>query len=149
MNMLADHIRTEHKEIAPHLDTMLLTAHAVGEVPSHVLRDMTEVVLGFVLRELVPHSAKEDNGLYVAVDRAYGVSGATDSMRREHSEIEKYSAELSELHGALVAGHEPDEDTVRALRRVLYGMHAVISLHLAVEEDVYLRLLQDRPVTSR
>lgn len=143
MTMLADHIRSEHRDIAPHLETMLLTAHAVGEVPLHVLRDMTAVVLEFVLRELLPHANREDGVLYLAVERAYGAAGATDAMKREHREIEAHSQELSDLHGSLVIGHEVHEDTIRALRRVLYGMHAVVSLHLAVEEDVYLPLLGD------
>lgn len=144
MTMLADHIRHEHRDIDPHLETMLMTAHAVGEVPIQVLRDMVSVVLQFVLRELVPHAAREDGVLYLAVERAYGAKGSTDAMKREHKEVERYAAQLSDLHGTLVIGHEIQEETLRSLRRVLYGLHAVASLHLAVEEEVYLPLLGDR-----
>lgn len=144
MTMLADHIRKEHKGIHPHLEALLAAAHAVGEVPAEVLRDLTGGSLGFLQGELLPHAAKEDGVLYSAVERSYGADGTTDAMKREHREIERFVGELSELHGAIVTGGDPGPETVRALRQVLYGLHAVISLHLKIEEEVYLPVLGDR-----
>ena len=47
---------------------------------------------------------------------------------------------LTRLHGRLVA-HLPAEgpawEDCRVLRRVLYGLHAILSLHFAQEEELY------------
>jgi iron-sulfur cluster repair protein YtfE (RIC family) len=36
------------------------------------------------------------------------------------------------------------ESNEQALRRVLYGLYAIIKLHLAKEEEIYLPLLEAR-----
>lgn len=141
---LAAHLHSEHRTLLPHIEEIESTADAVGRVPLPVLRSMVSHVLHFLLNELEPHAAAEDAVLYVAVERALGAPGAADTMRREHVAVSSYAAELDALLGPLEAGHEPDDETSRGLRRVLYGLHAVVSLHFAKEEELYSRLLSER-----
>lgn len=145
MTTLSDHIRHEHREIEPHLDAILTTAHAVGVVPRQVLDDLVKGVLDFLRHELLPHALKEDEAIYQAVEKAIGAQGSTDSMKREHAGIKSYVDELTDLQGVLVSRSDIHEDTIRGLRRVLYGIHALVSMHLTVEEDVYLPLLDTLP----
>jgi hypothetical protein len=42
-----------------------------------------------------------------------------------------------------VPGDGPDPAAVRDLRRALYGLHAILSLHFAQEEELYTVL--ERP----
>lgn len=58
------------------------------------------------------------------------------SMARAHIEI----AHLSRVYGSLLddlpAGG-PDPEDLMDLRRVLYGLHAILRLHFAQEEEAY------------
>lgn len=144
MNALTEHFRHEHRNLELHLDGMLAAAHAVGSAPHTVLRDMTDSVLQFVLRELDSHARLEDEVLYEAVESCQGVPGAVDTMRRDHAEINRLAAELSDLHGSLVVGHELSEETTRSLRRVLYGLHAIVRLHFEKEEEILTPYLEQR-----
>ncbi|MGA1362310.1 MAG: hemerythrin domain-containing protein [Ilumatobacteraceae bacterium] len=142
MTALTQHLHHEHRNLEPHLESILAAAHAVGSAPHPVLRDMTDAVLQFVLRELDGHARSEDEVLYDAVERATSTGVSIDTLRREHVEINRLSAELSDLHGSLVVSREPSEETTRALRRVLYGLHAVISLHFAKENEILVPWLE-------
>lgn len=144
MSALSEHMNHEHRHLELHLEGILAAANAVGTAPHPVLRDMTDSVLQFVLRELDGHARSEDEVLYEAVERMQGSSVSIDTMRREHVEINRLSAELSDLHGSLVVSHEPSEETTRALRRVLYGLHAVISLHFAKEDEILVPWMESR-----
>lgn len=120
---------------------MLAAADAVGAVPVSVLHDMVTGVLQFVMRELLPHAELEDRVLYAAVEKVLESPRAADTMRREHDEVGRTAQELSDLLGSLASGDELPDRLARDLRRVLYGIHAVLSLHFAKEEHVYLPLL--------
>ena len=145
MISLSEQIRQEHKNIHPHLDAILTTAHGIGEVPREIQIEMIVECLDFLLHELIPHAQQEDAELYQVVERVLGAVGSTNAMKREHVGIKAYVDELSDLHGSLVRSHEISQQTTRSLRRVLYGIHALITMHLTVEEDVYLPLLDALP----
>lgn len=146
MSMLSDHIRMEHQGIKPHLDAILTTAHAVGEVPRPILMEMVTGVFDFLIQELLPHAEQEDAAIYEAVEKAIGAAGSTKSMKREHTGIRQYVNELIDLQGTVIENKNLDDETIRSFRKVLYGLHAIITLHLTVEEDVYLPLLNSLPL---
>jgi iron-sulfur cluster repair protein YtfE (RIC family) len=61
-------------------------------------------------------------------------------MVEDHRRLHALTDELTPLADALDAGPvSPTE--VTALRRVLYGLHALVSIHLLKEEEVYLPIL--------
>ncbi len=71
-----------------------------------------------------------------------GGDDPTVTMSREHVEI----AHLARLLGRLLddlgpAGPAPED--LPELRRVLYGLHAILTLHFAQEEEAYLSLLSE------
>lgn len=144
MGQLRNHIHHEHEQLKPHLDTLRIAADAVGEVPVAILRELTDNALGFLMRELVPHAQQEEAILYRAVEHALHAPASTRTMHREHVEIAKYTEELSTLHGSIVASHELSEATARELRRVLYGIYAMASLHFAKEDEIYATLLESK-----
>jgi hypothetical protein len=76
------------------------------------------------------------------VARRIGGQDPTAAMSRAHLEI----AHLTRLYGRLMdelSGTEGPlaHDDLRDLRRVLYGLHAILRLHFAQEEEQYLPLL--------
>lgn len=144
MTTLTDHIRIEHDELRPHLEQLRVTADAVGATSIDVLREMTEESLRFLVHDLVPHADTEGEILYETVGQLLGSREATATMSRDHEEVRRLTAELSTLHGGLMAGHRLTEEASRDLRRVLYGLYAIVRLHFAKEDEVYAALLAAR-----
>lgn len=65
-------------------------------------------------------------------------------MDREHLEVSKLTDQLGDLHALTVAEAELSERTVRDLRRVLYGLYAIVNLHFLKEEEIYVDVLEHR-----
>jgi hypothetical protein len=66
------------------------------------------------------------------------------SMARAHVEIDHLSRVLRALVDDLPAGG-PTPDDLIDLRRVLYGLHAILRLHFAQEEEAYAWLAAEEP----
>jgi hypothetical protein len=64
-------------------------------------------------------------------------------MSRDHVEIRRLTNELAALRTQITGGALSD-DQARALRGLLYGFYAIVKLHFAKEEEVYLPLLDAR-----
>lgn len=64
-------------------------------------------------------------------------------MRRDHLEVMQLTEELEALW--LRSFYAPLRTSDEwALRRVLYGLYAILKLHLAKEEELYLPMLEAR-----
>ncbi len=61
-------------------------------------------------------------------------------MQRDHAEVHRLTEELGALRDQIGASTLTSEQ-VYGLRRVLYGLYALVKLHFAKEEEVYLPLL--------
>lgn len=144
MTKLADFIHHEHNTLRPHVELIRITADAVGEVPLPILRDLTNTVLGFIVRELLPHAREEREILYTTLEKATHSPGSTATMNREHLEVSKMADQLGDLHALTVAESELTDRSIRDLRRVLYGLYAVVNLHFLKEEEIYADILDHR-----
>lgn len=131
-------LHDEHHHIAERLVALRATADAVGMVPPGDLRRAIDEVLQFLDEHLLPHAAAEDEVLYPFVGHLLGSPLATATMRRDHSEILGLAHELQRLRDRLGDAAATD------LRRVLYSLFAVVRLHLAKEDEIYLPLLESR-----
>jgi len=144
MSKLADFIHHEHNTLRPHVELIRVTADAVGEVPLPILRDLTNTVLGFLVRELLPHAREEKEILYRTVEQATQSPGSTATMNREHLEVSKMADQLGDLHALTVAEADLSDRTIRDLRRVLYGLYALVNLHFLKEEEIFVDILDRR-----
>lgn len=135
--------REEHAHLRPHLEALLRAADSVGAAATEELRERVESAYRFLKGHLIPHAVAEDEVLYAKVDELLGGRGdtrPTDTMRRDHVEVGDLTERLAGLRERLAGGDlEPSEE--RELRAVLYGLYAVVALHFAKEEEVYLPLL--------
>jgi hemerythrin-like domain-containing protein len=136
-------LRDEHQELLPHIEHLRQLADAVGETPPAALVQNVAAVHDFLAHHLIPHAHAEDRALYPVVARLLGAPEATATMSRDHVEVGSLTAELAELRGRL-AGGAADGGTAKALRRVLYGLYALVKVHFAKEEEIYLPLLDAR-----
>lgn len=64
-------------------------------------------------------------------------------MSRDHVEVGRLTEELGSLRSHLV-GTSMSASQERALRCVLYGLIALVSVHFAKEEEIYLPILDAR-----
>lgn len=143
MSPLTQPLRDEHKELLPHLEHILSLADAIVEGVDPRLVERVERTHGFLRDDLLRHAHIEEQALYPVVARVLGAPEATATMSRDHVEIgrlvEQLGAVTSRLADDTVGPGEANE-----LRRLLYGLHAVVRLHFLKEEDVYLPLLDAR-----
>jgi hemerythrin-like domain-containing protein len=140
---LTQPLREEHKELLPHIEALRLAGDAVGVAPPEEVRHLVEEAYTFLTRHLIPHAQAEDRALYPVVERVMAAPGATTTMSRDHAEVRTLTAELGGLRyqlGALML----NEAQAEALRRVLYGLYALVRVHFAKEEEIYLPLLDAR-----
>src|SRR5512138_780956 len=143
MNTLTQPLRDEHKELFPHVDRIRQVAELIGEAPITEVRRGVEEVYDFLANHLKPHAEAEDAALYPVVQRVLGSPDATKTMSRDHVEVGRYIVELLTLKNDLTEqALTPEQAT--SLRRVLFGVYALVKVHFAKEEEVYLPILDQR-----
>lgn len=135
-------LHREHRKLLPYIEALRSTADSVGEAPLEVVIDAVDASYRFVTRTLIPHAAAEDEVLYPLVSRAMGAPMATATMRRDHVEVQHLAEELGELRWRLHRSDVLAVDLAQALRRVLYGLYALVSLHFAKEQEIYAPILE-------
>jgi hemerythrin superfamily protein len=126
----------EHKEFVPWLQRIRTTADRLETYSPERAREELEQVRWFLQVRLVQHEQEEEAAVYPVVARLIGGEDPMSTMERAHMEIEH----LSRVFGHLLTDLPPEglssEDLVD-LRRVLYGLHAILRLHFAQEEEAY------------
>ena len=132
-------IRSEHAELLPQIEQLRHTAAWMADAPTPVVREKVAHVVEFLEHHLVPHALAEDEVLYEAVEGAMGAPGASATMRRDHVEVERMTEALAQLRDDLT--DPPSEQQRDRLTELLYGLHAVVALHFAKEEELYLPIL--------
>lgn len=143
MGAVTEPLRNEHRELLPEIEALRRVADSLGEVSVEAIREGVDEAYDFLTRHLIPHAKAEDAALYPVVGRVMGAPEATATMSRDHVEVVRLTEEL----GALRAELAPDslsEGTERALRRVLYGLYALVKVHFEKEEELYLPILDAR-----
>ncbi len=142
MTTLTQPLRDEHQELLPHLEILKTAADEVSEVLSErAWQDMQESY-EFLAYHLIPHAIAEDRALYPAVQKLMGAPQATATMSRDHIEVGRLTDELKSRLPPRDARLEINQ--VEDLRRLLYGLYAIVGLHFAKEEEIYLPLLDAR-----
>jgi hemerythrin-like domain-containing protein len=136
-------LRDEHAELAPHIDGLRIAGDAVGQLNPE-LKLLVDASYEFLADHLIPHAEAEELALYPAVQRAVGATEATATMARDHIEVRTLTEELARYRDELATGAGLDARRANGLRRVLYGLHHLVKLHFAKEEEVYLPILDQR-----
>lgn len=143
MSHLMQPLRDEHQELLPQIRQIRIVADAVGTSPVASLRQDINATYEFLRHHLIPHAQAEEQALYPIVGKLMGAPEATATMSRDHVEIGRLVEELGTLR--LDMDKEslgPSQEL--ALRRVLYGLAALVAVHFAKEEEVYVPLLETR-----
>jgi len=143
---VGDRFRAEHQEFVPHLQRIRTVADRLETFESAEAMAELERIRWFLLERLVQHEQEEEAAVYPVVAKLMGGEDPMGTMERAHMEIEH----LARVFGHLLSDLPPEGPTAEDLvdlRRVLYGLHAILRLHFAQEEEAYAWLASeaDRP----
>jgi iron-sulfur cluster repair protein YtfE (RIC family) len=127
----------EHDAVLPVVEEVRAVADALEEPegPGETAdlsgaRDLLQRLEG----DLLPHELHDEAVLVPMLTRALGGHDATAALSRTHAEIEQDVVRLRHLLEGLPDAEATAEDVVE-LRRVLYGLYAVLRLHDALERE--------------
>jgi heavy metal translocating P-type ATPase len=135
---LTRRFRTEHLLIRADIEQLRAAADAITAEP-RVAMTRVRQAYAVLTGEIWPHENAEETDLYPAVNRLLGGTDPTAAMSRAHAEIAYQIVRLGRLITE-IGDRAPDEADIADLRSTLYGLHAILRLHTAQEDEAYLSL---------
>lgn len=131
--------RTEHEKLQPSLDRLSGLADQVLGMPAAqavlALRELDQMLA----EQLVPHETADDARVYPMVASLLGGDDPMASLSRTHREIFTLARRLHGMAQVLTPA-SADETAMREVQRILYSLDAILRLHFAQEEELYLAL---------
>ncbi|MFN8622174.1 MAG: hemerythrin domain-containing protein [Chloroflexota bacterium] len=129
-----------HERLMHQIDRMPALGDSVGvAAPADLARAVDELT-AFLEGTLVPHIAAAERTLYPELERLLQNQHSMKPMRREHDEVRRLIAELAAVRPGLEV-RQPSIRTIVAVRRAVFGLYALLKVHLA-EEELYLTLVE-------
>jgi iron-sulfur cluster repair protein YtfE (RIC family) len=129
----------EHEVIRAGIDELRMAADSVGILPPGAAMARVRRAHRLLVEEIEPHEQAEERELYPALDRLLGGNQPTATMSRAHAEITHQIRRLGQLIDDIGSG-PPDGADLADVRGLLYGLHAILRLHTAQEDESYLSL---------
>jgi soluble P-type ATPase len=142
---LAERFLREHEAFAPEVARIRETADHLGEMSPERTRQELEAVARFLTEQLPAHEEEEEAAVYPVVAGLVGGEDPMSSMARAHVEIAHLTRVFVRVLDELPLEGAGRDDLVD-LRRILYGLHAILRLHFAQEEEAYAWLSAEEPV---
>lgn len=133
-SVVARELQVDHEAALVVMEQIRATADALdSRAPDlagsrELLRQLENVVL--------PHERDDEKRLVPLVARALGSSDATAATSRTHAEIEHQITRLRRLLDGFDADEQAQAEDIVDLRRLLYGLYAVLRLHNAQEDEL-------------
>lgn len=141
---LGGRLHNEHRDLGPSLARIRPLADGLGSMPAVQANEELRWMRTFLVDDLVPHEVLEDREVFPLLAAAVGNDDVTAALHRTHTEIFHLVRFIDRLvHELPEAGPGPEDMT--DLRRVLYGLDAILRLHMAQEEELYVSLGDEHP----
>jgi iron-sulfur cluster repair protein YtfE (RIC family) len=144
---LSARLRAEHRELAPALARIRPLADGLGTMPPAAALVELERTRRFLVDTLIPHEENEDREVFPLLSRAVGNDDVTSALHRTHTEI-FHLIRFTDRLVAEIPPEGPGLEDLTDLRRVLYGLDAILRLHMAQEEELYMALSDGHPDTA-
>lgn len=142
MATITSKLHQTHEDLRAGLASIKETADLIDLASTEALKEELSMNEQFLRYHLLPHARAEEEVMYRAYDGLANSPWATDTMRHDHDEVERLTEELSAAELGLFMERPSDEQKLE-LRRVLYGLYAVLKLHFDKEEALLLPRLED------
>jgi heavy metal translocating P-type ATPase len=138
--LLLQRFDREHDELRGALALVREAAEQVASEPGADALTAVRRAHAVLLQHVLPHERAEETQLYPALADVFGTAEAIAPMSRAHSEIDRLSRRLGTHLRTAEATGEVRTDQREDLLACLYGLHAVLRLHFAQEEEDYFAL---------
>ena len=116
------------------------TGEAISDAPATL--SAIEALQASLLTELLPHQREEERNLYPAAARRLGGRDPMGPLVRMHTEIEALAARISALAEIARRGEGRWPEVASELRRSMFALDALLTLHLSAEEEVLAELAE-------
>jgi len=133
---LAERLYAEHRRLAPVLERLRNLADQIDTMTRQQLREALADVHRFLTTDLLEHERLDEEQLYLTIAAQLSGEDPLGTFSRTHQEIFHLARLLELLIGELPEAG-PDPHDLPDIRRLLYGLHAVLRLHFAQEEELY------------
>ena len=136
MKGMAQRLALHHRALRPKVGELAALAVRLDELPAAEARLQLERMQQMLEKELLPHEDDEQRTAYPLIEKILEGENPTGPLIQTHYEIRR----LSRLFGRLVSqlpAPGPAREDLRDIRRVLYGLHAILTLHFAQEDELY------------
>jgi heavy metal translocating P-type ATPase len=133
---LAQGLASAHRSLRPQVGELAAVAARLEALAPLDARAELERVRDMLEKELLPHEREEQRTAYPLLGKLLKDEDPTGPLIQTHHEIHR----LTRLFGRLIAQLPPEgprPEDMRDLRRALYGLHAILTLHFAQEEELY------------
>jgi heavy metal translocating P-type ATPase len=131
----------EHDKMRAHLSILRDVGHLLTSGQRADALASLHQADDFLAATLLPHEHAEDRMLYPALAHRLGSTEATASMSRMHTEIDRLAGRLHAHREAADTAGGIRDDQSDDLLACLYGLHALLALHFATEEENYFVLV--------
>lgn len=132
-------LRDRHRELRPRIQDLASLATKLETLSPEEARRELEAARAFLVDDLLPHELDEERRAYPVVASLLPGEDPTLPLAQTHREVERLARLFSRLVDRANLETSPAGE-LRDLRRVLYGLHAILSLHLSQEDELYASL---------
>ena len=127
--------RREHEQLLSHIEHIGQAAREVSRLDPGERKLLVGRIVEFLRGTLIPHAKAEEEVLYPEWAKLVGFADAALPMVHDHEAIVERIERLEQA----------DIDEVDTLQELLYGLHALISVHFRKEEDIQLPAFDAAP----
>lgn len=132
-------VHEHHAHLLTHIDRMPAIGDAIGVAPGTELTASIDALATFLEGSLLLHLEAAERAIYPELERLLQNQHSMTPMRREHDEVRRRIEELASLREQLDPVR-PSTRTQIGLRRAVFGLYALLKVHLA-EEELYVSLV--------
>ncbi len=137
---LPDHLRSGHDALGAGLADLEVVAEQLDQLAGDEAMAALRRVRDFLVDELLPHELAEEQTVYPTLRTVFDGEDPTTPLVRTHREISR-RIRLFDRLVADVGDEGPEPDEILDLQRSLFGLHAVLTLHLSLEDELYSHLV--------
>ena len=134
--------QAEHTNLRRLAEDVRATGEAITEAPAALPALLT--LEARLREEILPHHRAEETALYPQAAKRLGGQDPMGPLIRMHTEIEAQIARISALT-PMAASADGWPKAAPALRRSLFALEALLTLHLSAEEEALAGLTVDHP----
>ena len=132
-------VRRAHEQLRPQVEELAALASRLDRLEPVRARQELAHASELLQRDILPHERDEQARVYPVIARMLEGEDPTGPLIETHHEIQRLTRLFHRLVSQL-GPSGPSTQEARDLRRSLYGLHAILSLHFGQEDELYAML---------